>query len=82
MQYKGCINWKTKGKCRKMKSCPYRHDDTIRKAYLTKKDLKLNKRKQEKEEDEKGKGSNGNGGSGVKESKEVAMKGIKKDKKS
>ena len=34
---KDCINWKTKGKCRKRDKCPYRHDESIRIAALAKK---------------------------------------------
>lgn len=29
---KVCINWKTKGKCRKGDKCPYRHDEAVREA--------------------------------------------------
>jgi RNA recognition motif-containing protein len=29
---KVCINWKTKGKCRKGDQCPYRHDEAVREA--------------------------------------------------
>merc|ERR1712238_191692 len=53
---KDCINWKTKGKCRKMKNCPYRHDESVKKACLMKKDVKLNKRKRDEEEKIKGNG--------------------------
>ena len=44
---KDCINWKTKGKCRKLKSkggCPYRHDEAVREASLAKKEGKKHKR--------------------------------------
>jgi RNA recognition motif-containing protein len=36
---KDCINWKTKGKCRKRETttCPYRHDETVRGKVLAKK---------------------------------------------
>jgi RNA recognition motif-containing protein len=36
---KDCINWKTKGKCRKRETttCPYRHDDSVRGKVLAKK---------------------------------------------
>jgi hypothetical protein len=34
---KDCINWKTKGKCRKKDKCPYRHDEAVREAFLKKK---------------------------------------------
>jgi len=34
---KDCINWKTKGKCRKGDKCPYKHDEALRKAALLKK---------------------------------------------
>ena len=35
---KDCINWKTKGKCRKLdkKTCPYRHDPSVQEAALVK----------------------------------------------
>ena len=33
---KDCINWKTKGKCRKRDKCPYRHDVDVQKAALAK----------------------------------------------
>jgi RNA recognition motif-containing protein len=39
---KDCINWKTKGKCRKGGKCPYKHDEALLEAALQKK-----KRKQE-----------------------------------
>jgi RNA recognition motif-containing protein len=29
---KVCINWKTKGKCRKGDQCPYQHDESVREA--------------------------------------------------
>ena len=35
---KDCINWKTKGKCRKRDKCPYRHDESVRLAALAKKE--------------------------------------------
>ena len=38
---KDCINWKTKGKCRKGDACPYRHDEEILKAILAKKKRKI-----------------------------------------
>jgi len=44
---KDCINWKTKGKCRKLKTkggCPYRHDEAVREAALAKKEGKERKR--------------------------------------
>jgi len=34
---KDCINWKTKGKCRKKDTCPYRHDEAVLEAFLSKK---------------------------------------------
>lgn len=35
---KDCINWKTKGKCRKIDTtCPYRHDEAVRDQVLAKK---------------------------------------------
>jgi RNA recognition motif. (a.k.a. RRM, RBD, or RNP domain)/RNA-binding, Nab2-type zinc finger len=36
---KDCINWKTKGKCRKRETttCPYRHDENVRGKVLAKK---------------------------------------------
>lgn len=34
---KDCINWKTKGRCRKRDSCPYRHDEALREKVLAKK---------------------------------------------
>ncbi|KAL7487894.1 hypothetical protein ACHAW6_013537 [Cyclotella cf. meneghiniana] len=37
-QTKDCINWKTKGKCRKGVNCPYRHDEGVRLQALSKKD--------------------------------------------
>lgn len=38
---KDCINWKTKGKCRKRDTtCPYRHDETVREKCLAKKKKK------------------------------------------
>ena len=37
---KDCINWKTKGKCRKGDNCPYKHDDALRQAALLKKKRK------------------------------------------
>ena len=37
---KDCINWKTKGKCRKGDKCPYRHDEVVRKNALEKKERK------------------------------------------
>ena len=44
---KDCINWKSKGKCRKMnKGCPYRHDEAVREAALAKK-KRQTKRKRE-----------------------------------
>merc|ERR1712238_192713 len=73
---KDCINWKTKGKCRKMKHCPYRHDESVKKACLMKKDVKLNKRKRD-EAESKIKGSND---CDKKDSKEVVMKGSKNKK--
>ena len=33
---KDCINWKTKGKCRKGDKCPYRHDKAVQTAALEK----------------------------------------------
>mmetsp|Transcript_9310 Transcript_9310/g.13216 ORF Transcript_9310/g.13216 Transcript_9310/m.13216 type:complete len:526 (+) Transcript_9310:61-1638(+) len=38
---KDCINWKTKGKCRKGDKCPYRHEDSLRLAIFEKKQSKL-----------------------------------------
>ena len=73
---KDCINWKTKGKCRKMKNCPYRHDESVKKAYLMKKDVKLNKRKRD-EAESKIKGSND---CDKKDSKEVVRKESKNKK--
>ena len=49
---KDCINWKTKGKCRKRDQCPYRHDEAVREAALLKK-----KRKQNQNNDEGDRGS-------------------------
>ena len=40
---KDCINWKTKGKCRKRDTCPYRHDEEVRLAALAKIDKKKKK---------------------------------------
>jgi hypothetical protein len=37
---KVCINWKTKGKCRKGDKCPYRHDEAVREAGQAKRDAK------------------------------------------
>ena len=37
---KDCINWKTKGKCRKGDKCPYKHDESLRQAALLKKKRK------------------------------------------
>lgn len=34
---KDCISWKTKGKCRKKDTCPYRHDESVREKALAKK---------------------------------------------
>ena len=51
---KDCINWKTKGKCRKLKSrggCPYRHEEAVREALLAKKEDKKRKRDKSKKED-------------------------------
>jgi RNA recognition motif-containing protein len=39
---KDCINWKTKGKCRKS-NCTYKHDESVRLAVLAKKEKKANK---------------------------------------
>jgi hypothetical protein len=33
---KDCINWKTKGKCRKGDQCPYKHDPLLRQKALAK----------------------------------------------
>ncbi|CAB9514119.1 zinc finger CCCH domain-containing protein [Seminavis robusta] len=44
---KDCINWKTKGKCRKGDKCPYRHDEALREAALLKK--KKNKKRKQQE---------------------------------
>lgn len=41
---KHCINWKTKGKCRKGDKCPYRHDETLQKLALEKKNEKKRQR--------------------------------------
>lgn len=40
---KDCINWKTKGKCRKLETCPYRHDPALRAAAIERKKRKLEK---------------------------------------
>jgi hypothetical protein len=45
---KDCINWKTKGKCRKGEQCPYRHDPVLQRRALEKKELK--KRKQTRDD--------------------------------
>ena len=37
---KDCINWKTKGKCRKQDTCPYRHDELVRQAAVAKRERK------------------------------------------
>mmetsp|Transcript_24406 Transcript_24406/g.30034 ORF Transcript_24406/g.30034 Transcript_24406/m.30034 type:complete len:198 (-) Transcript_24406:40-633(-) len=37
---KDCINWKSKGKCRKGDKCPYKHDEAVRDACLEKKKRK------------------------------------------
>ena len=50
---KDCINWKTKGKCRKMKNCPYRNDENVQKACLMKKYVKLNKKNGTKKKKER-----------------------------
>lgn len=42
---KDCINWKTKGKCRKGDKCPYRHDEAVRQAFLDKKEKKAEKKR-------------------------------------
>ena len=35
-QHKDCINWKTKGKCRKGDQCPYQHDPRLQQKALAK----------------------------------------------
>jgi hypothetical protein len=52
---KDCINWKTKGKCRKGDKCPYRHDPKLLKKVQEK---KKTKRKRETDEDNDDDGSN------------------------
>jgi RNA recognition motif-containing protein len=42
---KDCINWKTKGKCRRLDQCPYRHDPAVRDAVLAKKNRKIDNKK-------------------------------------
>jgi hypothetical protein len=42
---KHCINWKTKGKCRKGDKCPYRHDTTVQRLALE----KINKKKRQRD---------------------------------
>jgi RNA recognition motif-containing protein len=44
---KGCISWKTKGKCSKGDACPYRHDELVRDAALKKKEKKQKRKRQE-----------------------------------
>eukprot|EP00957_Ditylum_brightwellii_P201049 15323851-Ditylum_brightwellii.AAC.1 len=47
-----CINWKTKGKCRKKdRGCPYRHDEDVKRAALSKIELKERKRARNDAED-------------------------------
>lgn len=51
---KDCINWKTKGKCRKGENCPFKHDPTVREKALQKKGNKQNEldsKKKRKESD-------------------------------
>lgn len=43
---KDCINWKTKGKCRKGEKCPYKHDKAAREAFLKKKEMKSSEKKE------------------------------------
>lgn len=38
---KDCINWKTKGKCRKGDKCVYKHDPELQKKALIKKEIKI-----------------------------------------
>lgn len=41
---KDCINWRTKGKCRKGDACPYRHDPRVRDEALRKQEAKKKKK--------------------------------------
>ena len=45
---KDCINWKTKGKCRKGEKCPYKHDEAVREAFLKKKEKKSSEKEDSK----------------------------------
>ena len=47
---KDCINWKTKGKCRKGDNCPYKHDEALREAALQKKRKRTQQHQEEEEE--------------------------------
>merc|ERR1712195_447110 len=53
---KDCINWKTKGKCRKGDKCVYKHDLELQKIALEKKAIKTKqntkKRKHDNEDDD------------------------------
>merc|ERR1712166_1724182 len=59
---KDCINWKTKGKCRKGEKCVYKHDLELQKIALEKKAIKTKqntkKRKHDNEDDGDDDGSN------------------------
>ena len=48
---KDCINWKTKGKCRKGDKCPYRHDESVQQLALAKLKKKDKSKKRLRDED-------------------------------
>lgn len=50
---KDCINWKTKGKCRKGDKCPYKHDEAILQALILKKENKEKRALEEKKKKNK-----------------------------